>query len=447
LAFVCCLENSKPITEAAIPNAQDMQWMTYTIDNDSAVVTGYTGHAKVLTIPDTLSGHPVTAIGDGAFSGCAKLESFTFPKNLAVIGENAFSNCPSIASVLYPGNAEAAVKQAFSEYPVLQITMTPLEAFSYEENNGNAMITCYSNVKRHTYLTMPNTLDGYPVTGIDDEVFINLETIEAVSLPANLHSIGQRAFSGCTCLQAAELPAGVTHIGSGAFANCYSLRSARIPVSVLTMGYEVFSGCRALSAPEYYGTPAGADTFADDHVWTAASLEIYLRTELSSFVPSQPERYVCLLVMEDQSEAATHDDIVNIADAGDELMQEYAQYIKSSLRNVDGSILSFTFNPDAASVLILAKIDYYFISQGLYTLNDYSSNMDCFNCAVTITAQDVRTHEEIATVKEVSKIKFNTNRGWTVHGDNVVAARPYLETDALETFVKTVQTHTRTAAY
>ena len=46
--------------------SQSGDWL-YTLSDGEATVTGYSGGAKAVSVPDTISGCPVTAIGRAAF--------------------------------------------------------------------------------------------------------------------------------------------------------------------------------------------------------------------------------------------------------------------------------------------------------------------------------------------------------------------------------------------
>ena len=51
----------------------DPSHYTYTVSNDKATITGYTGPGGDITIPDTLGGYAVTSIGYSAFRGHSSL--------------------------------------------------------------------------------------------------------------------------------------------------------------------------------------------------------------------------------------------------------------------------------------------------------------------------------------------------------------------------------------
>ena len=75
----------------------ELSKFTYTVDeNDSAVITGFTGTNSAVEIPCSLGGHAVVAIGGGAFSGKTNLKSLTIHDGIKNIGRGAFDNCPNL---------------------------------------------------------------------------------------------------------------------------------------------------------------------------------------------------------------------------------------------------------------------------------------------------------------------------------------------------------------
>jgi hypothetical protein len=82
------------LTLPAVVQAQ----FTYTTNNRSITITGYTGTNAVMTIPSSTNGLPVTSIGDDAFSFCTSLTSITIPDSVTSIGEEAFYGCTVLQS-------------------------------------------------------------------------------------------------------------------------------------------------------------------------------------------------------------------------------------------------------------------------------------------------------------------------------------------------------------
>ena len=77
------------------------------LDNGTVEITNYNGKDAILAIPDILDEHPVTSIGDEAFSGCSNLTSFSIPDSVTAIGEAAFSGCSSLTLTVSRDNCAA----------------------------------------------------------------------------------------------------------------------------------------------------------------------------------------------------------------------------------------------------------------------------------------------------------------------------------------------------
>ncbi len=64
---------------------------TYTVDEDgNATITGYTGYASVLSIPETIDGYTVVAIGKEAFKNKDDITLVNIPSTVFSIGTSAF---------------------------------------------------------------------------------------------------------------------------------------------------------------------------------------------------------------------------------------------------------------------------------------------------------------------------------------------------------------------
>jgi len=88
---------------------------TYTTNNGTITITGYTGSGGTVIIPDTITGLPVTAIGDWAFSSPSGLTSITIPNSLISIGYGAFFHCTSLTNVTIGNNVTSIADWAFSD--------------------------------------------------------------------------------------------------------------------------------------------------------------------------------------------------------------------------------------------------------------------------------------------------------------------------------------------
>ena len=86
----------------------------YTLQPDGTAAIGkYTGSASELSIPDTLDGHAVTAIGNSAFYSCGSLTSVTIPGGVTSIGNSAFYSCDSLTSITLPDGVTSIGNSAF----------------------------------------------------------------------------------------------------------------------------------------------------------------------------------------------------------------------------------------------------------------------------------------------------------------------------------------------
>ena len=116
---------------------------------------------------------------------------------------------------------------------------------TYSISDGEVTITgCDSSA---TSVTIPETIDGYPVTSIGRYAFVGRAGLTSITIPNSVASIGGGAFSGCTGLTNITIPDSVTSIGGTAFSGCTGLTSITIPNSVTSIGNFAFFGCTALT--------------------------------------------------------------------------------------------------------------------------------------------------------------------------------------------------------
>ena len=82
---------------------------------------------------------------------------------------------------------------------------------------------------------------------IPERAYFDNKTLESVSMPDTVTSIGREAFRGCTSLMSVTLSEGLTEIGDRAFSSCRNLTSIVIPPSVKSIGFEAFKYCSSLT--------------------------------------------------------------------------------------------------------------------------------------------------------------------------------------------------------
>ncbi len=201
---------------------------TYSVTAGQATITSVPADtAGNLTLPQTLGGYPVTAIGDSAFEWRENLASVTIPDDVKTIGARAFRYCSALSSINL-GEGLAVIKNlAFTECTNLTAATLPQTLESIGEN---AFENC-----RLPSITLPDS-----VTNLSYRAFYSCGSLAAAVIGSGVKVIGEEAFGSCAQLGNLQIGANVTHIGAGAFASCTSLASAAIPPSVTHIGIAAF---------------------------------------------------------------------------------------------------------------------------------------------------------------------------------------------------------------
>ncbi len=169
----------------------------YTVSDNKATITGRTNLIGDITIPSTLGGYTVVAIGDNALKTAGGINSVTIPESIEVIGENAFYACGKLKSVVFKDNSNltAIGIDAFAN-------CTLLETIDFGQNN------------------MVKELGG--------GVFANCKSLESIVIPESIEIIGYSAFEGCSALKKINIPKNVSVIGDSVFALCSALEAITV---------------------------------------------------------------------------------------------------------------------------------------------------------------------------------------------------------------------------
>jgi hypothetical protein len=124
----------------------------------------------------------------------------------------------------------------------------------------DALNSVYGSVDGVLFNKSQTTLIQYPagkdggytipsnVTTIGDVAFSSCTRLTTVTIPDNVISIGNLAFYDCTNLTSLTMGNGVTSIGNLAYLGCTSLTSVTIGSSVTSIGGRAFSGCTSLAS-------------------------------------------------------------------------------------------------------------------------------------------------------------------------------------------------------
>lgn len=114
-------------------------------------------------------------------------------------------------------------------------------------DNDEVVITdCSDSIDKST-ISIPDKIDGHPVTMIYYYVFSGLENTKTINIPDSVKVIGAEAFAWSNNLQTINIPTSVTTIDAAAFAGNDKLQSITIPDSVTELGVGAFILCENLT--------------------------------------------------------------------------------------------------------------------------------------------------------------------------------------------------------
>ena len=129
-------------------------------------------------------------------------------------------------------------------------------AYSVNDDGETCTITGIG-ICTQTALKIPEEIDGYTVTSIDDDAFYDCYSLTSIVIPDNVTTIGENAFYDCYSLTSVTIGDSVTIIGERAFYCCDRLPSVTIGNNVTTIGSGAFYGCDSLTDVYYTGDIAG----------------------------------------------------------------------------------------------------------------------------------------------------------------------------------------------
>ena len=238
------------------------------IPKKTVTITKYTGTESTVILPSTISGWPVTKIGEDALKDNTTITSVTIPDSVTEIGSNAFAGCTNLTSVNYEGDWSNLTIQ--SGNPAVQdAANAPLFDFKFTPDNTAVIVTNYKYKGTAADVTIPSRYQGKPVTTIGRAAFFN-SAVTSVTIPDSVTAILDGAFEKCSELTNISIPNSVTSIGLSAFAHCTSLKSITLPSSLSTIGNFAFDGCPSLMTVTY----PGSKTQWDDNITKGSNNDV-----------------------------------------------------------------------------------------------------------------------------------------------------------------------------
>jgi hypothetical protein len=160
--------------------AKQRRAFTYYEDGDGMVITGYTGIAGTVTIPESIGGKPVTGIAISAFRSYTNLTSVIVPKGVYVIGSDAFSDSPNLRSVYFLG-----------DIPTTWLNGDPMEDFPSAFNRSQRVTVFYPVGAPHARSSFSDRPAGewIPTDDLDHDGLNNLEEMLAGTDPVDASSL------------------------------------------------------------------------------------------------------------------------------------------------------------------------------------------------------------------------------------------------------------------
>ena len=160
----------------------------------------YTGKASApfansTTLKNITIGPKVTVISENLFNNCDCIESVVVPASISMVKDYAFYGCDKLSSVQFEETSEHELhiySEAFGYCTALTSIVFPYQLSSI----GSAFNGCTS-LKN---IIFNNNSSYEPQLRIGNGTFASCP-IETLTLPGRLISIGDCAFSGCSCLR------------------------------------------------------------------------------------------------------------------------------------------------------------------------------------------------------------------------------------------------------
>lgn len=209
----------------------------FEFDAQTGTIVKYNAYASYLSIPETIGGAPVRAIGDGAFEFNYYLAVLELPEGLETIGNRAFAHCETLQYVSFPETLKTIGAEAFNGgYKAHALNLTNVEsigekAFYFSRITGA--------------LTLPEGLTSIGAGEFDSSYYIS-----ELYLPSTLQRVGSRAFADCALTyMALDLHAPID-LASDAFAGNDALSDLDLPWDSSIENRDAYAALLAQQCPD-----------------------------------------------------------------------------------------------------------------------------------------------------------------------------------------------------
>jgi hypothetical protein len=254
---------------STMPTAAQVPF-SWTTNSGAITITGYSGTNGVITIPDIITGLPVTSIEAQAFYGNRVMTNVMTGTNLTSIGEEAFQLCANLTNIIIGTNVTSIGVQAFFDCGKLAgVTIpasvagigqyafagcTSLTAIPVAPSNPNfsSVGGVIFNENQTTLFVYPGGLAGAyaipaSVTTIGTAAFDDCINLTGITFPSSVITIQEDAFAFCRDLTNVVIGSGVTTIANDVFDDSHNLTSITIPAGVTFISEPFCYGCTKLT--------------------------------------------------------------------------------------------------------------------------------------------------------------------------------------------------------
>jgi hypothetical protein len=144
-----------------------------------------------------------------------------------------FSRCSGLVLINIPVGVISIGRSTFEQ--------TSLNSITLPDGLTSIGMVAFNGCKSLKSATIPTGINSLPVG-----IFNDCPALTTVNIPNGVTSIGDGAFSQCSSLVNLHIPDGVTSIGQGAISACLSLTNISIPYGVSSLESSVLAGCTSL---------------------------------------------------------------------------------------------------------------------------------------------------------------------------------------------------------
>ncbi len=310
----------------------------------------------------------ITTIESNSFRDCSSLESIEFSNNILVIGSNAFYGCSNLQEIDLPDGLTEIGREAFRKCTDLRKIKLPsnasesdlyLDLYIFYECPNIEFLSASVNILQrlksiHTPIANVKT---FIITGdsteIPENTFVGFTSLEGITIPEGIITIGNGAFEDCSSLASVSISESVTTIGDNAFKESSNLEFLHIPSAVQTIGENSFNFhtllevTRGSEAMDYainneYRFILSGENDSTDHPWAVVGKVLY------AYIGNETEVEIPRTITGIGPRAFMNTNVTDLT------IQETVTSIDENENAIPSNIVIHTF-PDAAAVIAYAE--------------------------------------------------------------------------------------------